>query len=734
MTISDEKKEEIKQAADIVEVIGDHVRLKRSGSGYTGLCPFHNEKTPSFHVAPHLGSGIYKCFGCGRTGDVVSFMMELEGVGFVEAMRALADRYHIHLPEDNDQEFDPDYQLREGVFHALRFAAVYYYRVLKESDEAEQARRYLKERGFSPEIIKNYGLGYSLDRWDGLLKHAESAGVNPDYLAEAGLIKENQNGTSQYDTFRGRVMFPIFNTSKRVIAFGGRTLSNDKKTAKYINSPVTVVYNKSVALYGIQVAKNEIRKKGEAILVEGYTDVLALHQAGFKNAISTSGTSLTSGQLKVIHKYGDELLMLFDADQAGQNAMRRGLNLALAEGLTARLLQLPDGEDPDTFIKQYGSESFQKIMDEKSEGFLEYLVRRAKGNKRWDNAQQQREMIEQILKTIALISDQIEREALIMNLSHLTGIGDRSLFKELERLIPEVKKERERIEKAEREEFKRQKERNREAKQNFQPRDSQGPSYQNSQSADGPPPGPDNEDMMHPADRMNEAPAGPRDFSEESVGYGDQESEKKENNAPKPRKKKAKMPSYEKEIIRVMLQFGDEMVAYIGSKVNADFFKSKELADFFDNVVDRYEHELPISVDYYTGAEAPYPQLVADIFLEMHSVSESLARKGVTFERDKSKYETAKGALKSMYLAYYDHLLDELRNDLRVIELSDEEPQKKRHKKAEINHQIKEVMGKRTDLQKMNLGLLFADEDPEEEVETKQTDFKKLYLSNNNED
>ena len=288
--ISDEKKEEVRAAADIVEVVQDYVKLKRSGSGFVGLCPYHDEKTPSFNVTPRLQ--IFKCFGCGESGDVFKFVMDQEGIGFTEAVRQLAERYGVFIPEEDNEEHSETTQLREGILHALKFAGVYFYRNLIENPEAEKALKYLEDRGYNREIFRKYGLGYAPAGGEELIKAARNAGIDENYLLEADLIKPSNRGDGFYDTFRGRLMFPIFNPTGKVIAFAGRVLGNEK-TAKYINSSQTKVYNKSEVVYGVNFAKNEIRKHKEVLLVEGYTDVITLMENGIGNVVASSGTSLT---------------------------------------------------------------------------------------------------------------------------------------------------------------------------------------------------------------------------------------------------------------------------------------------------------------------------------------------------------------------------------------------------------------------------------------------------------
>ncbi len=437
--IPDHKKEEVRQAADIVEVVGEHVKLKRSGSGYIGLCPFHNEKTPSFHVTPRLG--IYKCFGCGAGGDVFQFVMQMDGVGFTEAIRTLGAKYNIDLPEETDHAAsDPEYQRKEGVYHALRFAGVFFHNHLMESDEAEDARQYLKTRGFKRETIVKAGLGFAPSKGDALFKAATSAGINTDYLIDAGLVRADETGSRHYDYFRGRLMFPIFNASAKVIAFAGRVMGNEK-TAKYINSPQTLVYNKSEVLYGIHLSRNEIRKSSTAILVEGYTDVLSLYQAGIMNVVASSGTALTPDQVRLVHRYGDTLLMIYDSDAAGQSAMIRGMDIAIAEGLDVRMLELPEGEDPDSFVRQFGGDAFRKYASEESADFMSFLIRKAQNSGTWDDPGRKQKSVSRMLRSLALMKEAVKRETYIQFLSQQARIGDRTLFEELGQLVARQNRE-----------------------------------------------------------------------------------------------------------------------------------------------------------------------------------------------------------------------------------------------------------------------------------------------------
>ncbi|MDX1672782.1 MAG: DNA primase [Balneolaceae bacterium] len=651
--IPDSKKEEIRDAADLVEVVSDYVNLKRSGRSYKGLCPFHDEKTPSFHVTPSLD--IYKCFGCGKSGDVFNFVMEMEGVGFVEAMRSLADRYGVSLPQESDPEFDEEHHLREGIYHALRYAGVFYYRHLMESEEAGKAREYLDKRGYGRPVIKKYGLGYAPSEGEKFYRAAVDSGLNEQYLLEAGLIKESQRGEGYYDTFRGRLMFPIFNPSGKVIAFAGRILGK-RKGAKYINSPQTKVYNKSEVLYGVNFARNEIRRTDEVLLVEGYTDVITLHQKGIENTVASSGTSLTPGQVRLLHRYGDTITMIYDSDSAGQIAMKRGINIALSEGMDVRLMELPEGEDPDSFVRQFGEESFREMKKEESEDFLTYMINRARAEGRWDEPAEKKKVITEALQSIAYIPDQVGRQTYVQHLNRLTKVGDRVLFEELDKVQAEVDREKERARRREQ----KQRERERRRTEGERPAESGSP----------------HTDAY-------------RDMGKESAA------------GSKPEPAQGRRPNYEKELIRLMLMYGDDMISYIGSLCNEQQFEDPDLRVFYRDIIDRFKNDEKISVQAYADREHPFPRLVGEIVLERHSVSERHPEKtGVRYKRDKDPYLTAKGALKALKLHYLDRVQIELYNKYNEAE---------EEKRREIMRTMKEVGRQRTFLQQSPLDDLFPD-------------------------
>lgn len=655
--IPDEKKEEVRQAADIVDVVSDYVKLRRSGSNFTGLCPFHSEKTPSFSVSPKLG--IYKCFGCGEGGDVFNFVMKTDGVGFEEAVRTLADRYNITIPEKDQEAYDPRHHLKDGIYHALRFAGSFYHQTLAEYDVAEMVRAYLKKRGLKWKTVRKYGLGFAPDSYDHLLKAAKSAGINLEYLHESGLIKPREKD-GYFDTFRNRLMFPIFNPSGKVIAFGGRTLSAAANIPKYINSPQTPVYNKSEVLYGIQTAKNEIRKAGEVILVEGYTDVLSMHQAGIGNVVSTSGTSLTAGQVRIMKRYGDTVLMIFDADAAGLSAAVRGISVALEEGMGVRVLTLPEGEDPDSWVRRNGEEGFREYRKKETRDFLRFLVGVAEKDGRWSDPVDRQKAMSEILGTVASIPAERSREDYIQELSRITGIGDRTLMKELGMIRAQMEK-RTRI---------------RSSRPAAQPAEPSG----NNSGAAGVKTGHESE-----RGRSVAAVEHPQVDRETSPG------------------RERRRPEYEKELLRLMLTFGEKLIRFVGSHCNEDHFEDERLKELYRDIMDQYRNGHPVSVEAYTRREHPFPELIGEIVLERYAISElGMKKRGIHIHKDADPLRTARGALKSLKLRFLERTREKLLDDFR--ESAPEE-------KSGIQEWIKKVSVERNRYQNESLESLFPEED-----------------------
>ena len=366
--ISQESIQQILSRIDIVEIVGSFIKLKKRGANYLGLCPFHNEKSPSFTVSP--SKEIYKCFGCGRSGNSISFLMEAEKYSYVESLRWLAAKYNVEIEES---ETSPEYKQQQLVADSLyiinNFAQKYFTEALLYTEEGQDiALSYLKERGFREEIIKKFQLGYNGEARDGFTKAALAAQYSQEYLQKTGLV--NVRDGNAYDNYRGRIIFPIHNQSGKVLGFGARIIKKNDKAPKYINSPENEIYVKSKILYGSYFARQAIDKADECLLVEGYTDVVSLHQAGVENVVASGGTSLTPDQLRLIKKYTNSLTIIYDGDGAGIKAALRGLDLALEESLNVKLVLIPDGEDPDSYVNKVGAAEFIKFVNENKKDFI----------------------------------------------------------------------------------------------------------------------------------------------------------------------------------------------------------------------------------------------------------------------------------------------------------------------------------------------------------------------------
>lgn len=428
MRIDQDTVQQIIQAADIVEVVGDYVSLKKRGANMIACCPFHNEKTPSFSVSP--SKGIYKCFGCGKAGDSVRFVMDIEGLGYPEALRHLAKKYGIEVSE---KEVTSEEQLvqneKESTYIVLDFANKYYQDQLWKTAEGESiGQSYFKERGFNHQTIQKFDLGYSPDGWDTFTKHALKSGFSLDILEKAGLtiIKE---GKDPIDRFRGRVIFPIHNVAGKAIAFGARILRKDPNSPKYLNSPETSVYHKSYIVYGIAQAKNAIRQEENCYLVEGYTDVVSLYQAGIENVVASSGTSLTKEQIQLIRRFTDNITVLYDGDAAGIKASLRGIDIILEEGLNVKAVVFPDGDDPDSFVQKVGSQAFKDYVRNTQKDFIRFKTEislKDVGNDPIKRAG----LIKDLVETISKIPDSIKRSVFYKEVADLLRIDEHILITE----------------------------------------------------------------------------------------------------------------------------------------------------------------------------------------------------------------------------------------------------------------------------------------------------------------
>lgn len=427
--ITAETIEKIKETARIEEVVGDFVHLKKRGSSLIGNCPFHGEKTPSFHVS--VSKGIYKCFGCGAAGDSVRFVMDHEKYSYPEALKYLATKYNIEVEETVESKEQIELNsARESLYIVSQFAANYFEEQLWNSDDGRAiGLSYFKERGFREDIIKKFNLGYSPDVWDALTQEAIKNQHAEEYLEKTGLAIRNDKG-KLYDRFRGRVMFPIHNFTGRIIGFGGRTLKTDKNVPKYVNSPESDIYHKSNVLYGLYHAKKAIRDQDNCYLVEGYADVLAVHQAYIENVVASSGTSLTIEQIKLISRFTQNVTILYDGDAAGIKASLRGLDMILEEGLNVKVVSFPDGDDPDSYMHKVGAGAFKTYIEEQRQDFILYKANILLAEAGKDPIKRAG-IIRDIVESIAKIPDNIKASVFIKECSHLLEIEERVLLTEL---------------------------------------------------------------------------------------------------------------------------------------------------------------------------------------------------------------------------------------------------------------------------------------------------------------
>ena len=422
------------QAILIEDVVGEFVHLKKSGSSYRGLSPFVNEKTPSFFVVP--AKGIYKDFSSGKGGNAIDFLMQHEKLTYPEALRWLANRYNIEIEEESQtEEQKAEKSEREQLSVVTDYANKYFQDQMYNSEMGRAiGLSYFESRGFREDTLKKFQLGYCPDGWDKMSQAALSAGHSLTYLLKTGLTREKDG--SPYDFFRGRVMFPIHNVSGKVIAFGGRTLKAEKDIAKYFNSPESDLYHKSNTLYGLHLAKNAMVKEDNCFLVEGYTDVIALHQAGVENVVASSGTSLTEGQIRLIRRFTQNITILYDGDKAGIKASFRGIDMILKEGMNVRVSTFPDGDDPDSYSRKHSSEEIQLYVKENAKDFIRYktaLLLEEVGNDPIKKAG----LIRGIVDSIALIPDAIKRSVFVQDCSQIMGIGESVLFLELNKSLQE---------------------------------------------------------------------------------------------------------------------------------------------------------------------------------------------------------------------------------------------------------------------------------------------------------
>jgi len=418
----------VMDTAQILEVVSDYVALKKAGTVYKGLCPFHGEKSPSFVVSP--AKGIFKCFGCGKGGNSINFIMEHEHLAYPEAIRHLAKKYRIEIAEHRETEEDVQQRTdRESMIVVTSFAQKYLVNSLHHTTEGKSiGLSYFYERGFRDDIIHKFGLGYSPEKRDAFTQEALHKGYKKDFLVKTGLSIDGEYGT--YDRFHGRVMFPILNLSGAVVGFGGRVMKADKKIAKYVNSIDSDIYHKSDNLFGIYLARNSITKSDRCYMVEGYTDVIQMHQAGVENVVASSGTALTENQIKLVKRFTNNLTMVYDGDAAGIKASLRGIDLVLQAGMNVRAILLPDGDDPDSLARKLTATEFVEFLNAHEQDFIRFKIGLLSADA-GDDPVKKAQMVAEIVRSIAVVPDAILRENFIRDASQLLKIREEILHSEV---------------------------------------------------------------------------------------------------------------------------------------------------------------------------------------------------------------------------------------------------------------------------------------------------------------
>lgn len=433
--------EKIMEAANIVDVVSEFVTLRKSGANYKGLCPFHEEKTPSFHVSP--ARGICHCFGCGKGGNAVSFIMEHEQMTYPEALRWLAAKYHIEIHErELSDEEKKEQSERESMFIVNEWASGYFEDILHNNvDGVAVGMQYFRSRGFRDDIIKKFRLGFDLNNRSALASTAVSKGYNPDYLVKTGLCYKTERG-DLIDRFAGRVIFPWVGISGKTVGFGGRLLDSRTKgvNQKYVNSPDSEIYHKDRELYGIYQAKKAIAKEDRVYMVEGYTDVISMHQCGIENVVANSGTALSTHQIHMLHRFTSNITLLYDGDEAGIHAAMRGTDMLLSEGMNLKVLLLPDGDDPDSFARKHTASDFRKYIEDHQTDFIQFKTSLMLDGQ--TDPLKRSEAINSVVKSISLVSNQILRDTYIHDCSVKLGINETTLINTMNKFIRSVREDK----------------------------------------------------------------------------------------------------------------------------------------------------------------------------------------------------------------------------------------------------------------------------------------------------
>lgn len=443
--IPQNKVEEIYAVADVVDILGEFLELKKRGSNFFALSPFTNEKTPSLAVSP--SKNIFKDFSTGKGGNAVTFLMEAEGMSFVESLKWIAERYGIDLEMEETEDEGYDVDKRDSLYILNDFAARYFKDILLKD---EQGRRiglsYFKERGILESTIETFSMGYALDEWDNFSKAALQKQFKEDYLVETGLAFRSKKDQKLLDRFKGRVMFPIHNHLGKIVGFGGRILGNKEKMAKYVNSPESDVYHKSRILYGLYQCKGEIRNQDQCILVEGYMDVVSLYQAGIKNVVASSGTALTEEQIRLIKRFTENVLLIYDSDRAGINAALRGVDLLIEKDMAVKVLLLPQGQDPDSYVKEHGKSGFDTYVKEKAADFIDFKIGHLMTELPMGDPQAMAQLIHEAASTIARIPDNVKQDVYLGVAAKRIGVKVEVMQKALDTALGKVAKQAERKE------------------------------------------------------------------------------------------------------------------------------------------------------------------------------------------------------------------------------------------------------------------------------------------------
>ncbi|MBN1155946.1 DNA primase [candidate division KSB1 bacterium] len=429
--IPEEKITEILDKIDIVDLISDYLTLKRKGKNFFGLCPFHHEKTPSFSVDPT--KQMFHCFGCHKGGNAISFMMEHERMSFLEALEYLADRAGVRLEKvQGDDSGEKD---REAIYYANKMAAEYFMRTLF-LPAGKPCMDYIRKRGFDERVIRHFGLGYSLPAWDGLLNYAKTKSMNPDVLFKAGLVLKKQSGSGYYDRFRGRFMIPFINLSRKVVGFGGRILVSDPQQPKYLNTSDTPVFQKGNLLFNLNLARDQIRKQDQAIFVEGYTDIISLYQYGIENTVATSGTALTAAQAQLIKRYTNNIILVYDSDAAGSSASMRGADIFLMAGLDVRIATLPEGHDPDSFVREKGKAVFLDYLKH-ANSFVQFKIQTLSKQYSMENPDDRARIVHSLVASIAKLQDKIRQGIIVREIAEFFNIDERFIVQQITKVPAE---------------------------------------------------------------------------------------------------------------------------------------------------------------------------------------------------------------------------------------------------------------------------------------------------------